>query len=259
MSDSARVSLSVRDDVARITLSGSVDSCAIDLQFAREFLHVVSSVEDSAARAIVLVADRPHFCFGGDLKAMAAAGDQLPNLLQDLATNLHAGICRLANGKIPVITGVVGVAAGAGFGLVLASDIVIAGRSAKFSPAYGAVGLTPDAGCSYFLPRIIGRTRTIELLLLNRVLDAATALDWGIVNSVVDDDTVSLRTAETAARIAQGPKRAYESMKRLIMAADLECHLEKESECIVQQGGLRESHEGIRAFIEKRPANFKAI
>jgi 2-(1,2-epoxy-1,2-dihydrophenyl)acetyl-CoA isomerase len=99
----------------------------------------------------------------------------------------------------------------------------------------------------------------MELLLLNRVLDAATALDWGIVNSVVDDDTVPLRTAETAARIAQGPRRAYESMKRLIMAADLECHLEKESECIVQQGGLRESHEGIRAFIEKRPANFKAI
>ena len=136
---------------------------------------------------------------------MVASGGDLSAYLSELTTTLHAGLSHLMRMNAPVIAAIQGSAAGAGLGLVLAADLAIAGRSAKFTPAYTGVGLTPDAGCTFLLPRAVGNKRAMELLLTNRVLDAEEALDWGLVNQVVDDDRIEETAAALAARLASGP------------------------------------------------------
>ena len=140
-----------------------------------------------------------------------------------------------------MIVAVKGSAAGAGLGLVLAADLAIAGRSAKFTPAYTGVGLTPDAGCTFLLPRAVGYKRAMELLLTNRVLSAEEALDWGLVNQVVDDELVDGTAAALAARLAGGPSAAFGGVKRLLAEAEpgLETHLGRESRARRERGGAR--------------------
>ena len=199
-----------------------------------------------------------QFCFGGDLKGMVASGGDLCAYLGELTTALHAGLALLMRMDAPVIVAVKGSAAGAGLGLVLAADLAIAGRSAKFTPAYTGVGLTPDAGCTFLLPRAVGYKRAMELLLTNRVLSAEEALDWGLVNQVVDDELVDGTAAALAARLAGGPSAAFGGVKRLLAEAEpgLETHLGRESRSIAARGASVEGREGIAAFLEKRLPRF---
>jgi pyruvate dehydrogenase E2 component (dihydrolipoamide acetyltransferase) len=145
----------------------------------------------------------------------------------------------LARLNAPVIAAVNGTAAGAGLGLVLVADLAIAARGAKFAPAYTAVGLTPDAGCSFLLPRAIGYKRAMELLLTNRVLDSERALEWGLVNQVVEDDQLPEAAAALAARLAAGATGAFGAVKRLMAesAAGLEAHFARESRSMAARGG----------------------
>ena len=126
------------------------------------------AIEAAPAVGVVLLTGQgKNFCFGGDLKGMVASGADIGAYLRELTTNLHAGILLLARLDAPVIAAVNGTAAGAGLGLVLAADIAIAARSAKFAPAYTGVGLTPDAGCTFLLPRAVGYKRAMDLFLTN--------------------------------------------------------------------------------------------
>lgn len=140
----------------------------------------------------------------------------------------------------------------------MAADLAIAGRSAKFTPAYTGVGLTPDAGCTFLLPRAVGYKRAMELMLTNRVLGAEEALDWGLVNQVVDDEKVDETAAALAARLASGPTGAFGRVKRLLAEAEpgLEAQLGRESRSIAACGAGAEGREGIAAFLEKRAARF---
>jgi 2-(1,2-epoxy-1,2-dihydrophenyl)acetyl-CoA isomerase len=178
--------------------------------------------------------------------------------LTELTTNLHRGMAHLAAQAAPVIAAVNGSAAGGGLGLVLMADIVIAARSAKFAPAYTGVGLTPDAGCTYLLPRVIGPKRAMEMLLTNRVLDAALALEWGLINRIVDDEALHAAAADLAARLAAGPIGAFGVTKRLLAESQpgyVE-HMAREGRAIGLQAATTEGAEGIGAFLAKRSPRF---
>lgn len=257
MTDTVRVD--VRGAVAHLTLTRAEAANTMNLQFGREFLAAAQSLQaDPRVRAVILSGEGRNFCFGGDLKGMVASGGDLSAYLSELTTALHSGLAHLMRMDAPVIAAVRGSAAGAGLGLVLAADLAIAGKSAKFTPAYTGVGLTPDAGCTFLLPRAVGYKRAMELMLTNRVLGAEEALDWGLVNQVVDDDQVDETAAALAARLAAGPTGAFGGVKRLVAEAEpgLETHLGRESRSIAGRGAGAEGREGIAAFLEKRTPRF---
>jgi 2-(1,2-epoxy-1,2-dihydrophenyl)acetyl-CoA isomerase len=252
------IDLAIRDHIAFLTLIRPEAANTIHLPFARELLTAAFAIEAAGARAVVLHGQGKNFCFGGDLKGMIASGGEVNTYLSELTATLHAAIVHLARLNAPVIAAVNGSAAGAGMGLVLAADYAIAARSAKFVAAYTAVGLTPDASCTFLLPRAVGYKRAMELLLTNRVLDAEEALDWGLVNEVVDDDQLARAAAACAARFAAGPSESFGAVKRLMAESEpgLEAHLGRESRSIAARGGSAEGREGIAAFLEKRTPRY---
>ncbi len=253
------VHLDIRDHIAFLTLARPAAANTMNLQFGREFLAAAFAIEAApAVRAVVLTGQGKNFCFGGDLKGMVGSGADVGAYLSELTTTLHAGMALLARLDAPVIAAVNGTAAGAGLGLVLAADLAIAARSAKFAPAYTAVGLTPDAGCTFLLPRAVGHKRAMELLLTNRVLDAQQALEWGLVNQVVEDATLMETAGALAARLAAGARGAFGALKRLLAEAEpgFDTQLARESRSISARGNSAEGREGIAAFLEKRAPIF---
>jgi 2-(1,2-epoxy-1,2-dihydrophenyl)acetyl-CoA isomerase len=254
------IHLEIRESVAFLSLARPDAANTMNLEFGREFLAAAFAIEAApSVRAVLLTGQGKNFCFGGDLKGMVASGTDVRAYLSELTTHLHAGMALLARLDAPVIAAVNGTAAGAGLGLVLAADLAIAARSAKFAPAYTGVGLTPDAGCTFLLPRAVGYKRAMELLLTNRVLDAQQALDWGLVNQVVEDETLAETAAALAARLAAGPAGAFGAVKRLLAEAEpgFEAQLARESRSIASRGMTAEGREGIAAFLEKRAPRFR--
>jgi len=158
----------------------------------------------------------------------------------------------------PVIAAVNGTAAGAGVGLVAMADLALCGSSSRFNLAYSSVGLTPDAGTSFLLPRIVGVKRAMELLLLNRALPAAEALTWGLVNEVVSDEQLAGRALEIAEQLARGACGAFGATKRLLAHSlgAFESQMVLESETIAAHAVSPEGTEGISAFLEKRKPQF---
>lgn len=252
------IELDIRERIAYLTFVRPEAANTINMQFGRDLLSAAFAIDAGGARAVVLTGQGRHFCFGGDLKGMVASGGAVQAYLSELTANLHAAIGHLARLDAPVIAAVNGTAAGAGMGLVLAADYAVASRSSKFVAAYTAVGLTPDASCTFLLPRAVGYKRAMELLLTNRVLDAGQALDWGLVNDVVDDDKLAETAAALAARFAAGPVGAFGAVKRLMADAEpgLEVQLAREGRSISTRGTSPECREGIAAFLEKRAPRF---
>src|SRR5881398_2943401 len=187
----ASVEVETRGAVALVTLNRPESANTLNLQMAMDLLAAaMTCARNAAVRAVILTGAGRHFCFGGDLRGMAARPGAGSDYVRELTTYLHAAISHFVRMDAPVIAAVNGTAAGAGVGLLLMSDLAVCGRSSKVSLAYTGVGLTPDGGTSFLLPRTIGVKRTMELLLLNRALNSAEALEWGLVNSVVDDSEV---------------------------------------------------------------------
>ena len=194
--------------IATLTLARASHANALDLTMSRDLLHAAIELdEDPAVRAVILTGEGKMFCAGGDLAAMKEAGSRAPAYIKELAGNLHLAISRLARMRTPVVAAVNGTAAGAGFSLVCATDLAIAAESAKFTMAYTGAGLSPDGSSSYFLPRIIGQRRTLELMLTNRVLNSELALEWGLVNQVVPLDELMPAAEKLAGQLASGPER----------------------------------------------------
>jgi 2-(1,2-epoxy-1,2-dihydrophenyl)acetyl-CoA isomerase len=200
------------------------------------------------------------FCAGGDLAHFRASGDDLPRELREITTYLHAAISLLSRLRVPVIAAVNGAVAGAGIGLLCAADLVIAAASARFTLAYTRVGLTPDGGSTFFLPRILGTRRALELMLTNRTLSAAEALDWGLASEVVPDEQLAERATVLARGLADGPTAAFAGVKRLLAGSageSLEAQLEHESRTIADAARSADAREGMAAFFDKRPAKFQ--
>ena len=253
------VLLDVQGGVATVTLNRPDAANAIDMDVGRGLLEAGLRIEnDPAVRAVIVTGAGRHFCFGGDLHGMALQGASVGSYLNELTTHIHAAIGCFTRMKAPVIAAVNGTAAGGGVGLVCMTDLAVAGRGSKFSLAYTGVGLAPDCGTSFLLPRIVGRRRAMELLLTNRTLSADEALDWGLVNQVVEDAEVLTQARALAARFAAGPTDSYAAVKRLIEASDtgLEGQMAREGRAIAAQAMHSNGIEGVRAFLEKRKAKY---
>jgi 2-(1,2-epoxy-1,2-dihydrophenyl)acetyl-CoA isomerase len=245
--------------VALVTLNRPDSGNALNLQMAMDLLAAaMTCARNRAVRAVVLGGAGRHFCFGGDLRAMASRDAGADDYIRELTTYLHAAISHFVRMDAPVIAAVNGTAAGAGVGLVAMADLALCGRSSKFNLAYTNAGLTPDAGTTYLLPRTLGVKRTMELLLLNRSLPASEALAWGLVNEVVADEELTVRAVAIAEALAQGAAAAYGATKRLIAHSlgALESQMVLESETIAAHAVGAEGAEGIRAFLEKRKPQF---
>jgi 2-(1,2-epoxy-1,2-dihydrophenyl)acetyl-CoA isomerase len=250
----------VRDNVAHVTLNRPQAGNALDLEMAKQLMAVALRCEaDKGVRAVLLNGAGKSFCAGGDVKVFVAQ-KELPQYLREITSCLQLAISRFAGLDAPVVAAVHGSAAGGGFSLAISSDLVIAAESATFLMAYSKIGMAPDGGSTYFLPRLVGLKRAMELALTNRVLSAREACDWGIVSEVVTADRLIARAEELARSLAQGPTGAFGSAKRLLHGGwnqTLETQMEMESRAIAEAGGTADGQEGIRAFVEKRKPKFR--
>jgi 2-(1,2-epoxy-1,2-dihydrophenyl)acetyl-CoA isomerase len=247
------------DGVAWVTLNRPEAGNSINLQLGRDLLDAATRCRGSHdVRAVVITGAGKHFSFGGDLAAMSMNdGRAREAYLRELTVDLHAAMVGFSRLDAPVIAAVNGTAAGAAVGLVAMADLAIAAEGARFTLAYTGVGLTPDGSTSCLLPRILGQRRAMELVLTNRVLTAAEALDWGLVNQVVADAALLTGAGELAARLASGATGALGQAKRLLRSeASFEAQLEDESRTIAAQSRTAEGVEGIAAFLEKRKPSF---
>jgi 2-(1,2-epoxy-1,2-dihydrophenyl)acetyl-CoA isomerase len=254
------VLLDVRDGVARLTLNRPDAANAIDLALAK-------ALKDSAAeiaategvRVVVLRGAGARFCGGGDVPSFADAADGLADALHAVLAELHPAVELLASLDAPVVAAVQGSAAGAGLALVAGADLAIAAASTKFVMAYTAIGLVPDGGSTWYLPRAIGMRRALELALTNRVLSAEEACDWGLVNRVVDDAELDDAVEALVGSLVAGAPRALGSAKALMrssLAMTLDAQLAHEATRMVLAGGSAAGQEGVAAFVAKRPPEF---
>ena len=246
--------------VARITLNRPDVANAIDMQMGTELLDAALRCDaDPSVRAVLITGNGRAFCAGGDLRSFASQGENTPRHLKEVTTYFHAAISRFVRCNKPVIAGVNGVAAGAGFSLAIACDMAIAAASARFTMAYTKAGLTPDGSSTYFLPRIVGLRRAIELTYTNRVLSAAEAEAWGIVNRVVEDDRFAAEAMALATELASGPTLAFGRSKNLLRRGwdeSLETQMENETQTISTSAHTADYREGSAAFFEKRAPRF---
>src|SRR6202162_6413453 len=256
MADYSTLLFDVRNNVAHITLNRPEAANALNAELAHDLMEVsLHCEEDPSVRAVLISAAGKIFCAGGDLKSFAAQPkEMLPTYLKKVTFHLHKAISRFNRMKAPVVLAIHGAAGGAGMSLAFAAD------SARFTMAYTRAGLTPDGSSTYFLPRIVGLRRAMDLTLTNRVLSAREAYEMGIVTRVVPDGEL-MATAEGLAKgFAEGPTRAYLGVKRLFAESatrTLEDQMELETEWIADMGRTADGSEGIAAFLEKRPPKFK--
>lgn len=210
------VTYAVADGVARIELNRPGASNAVDLDTAAALGGAVdAAAADDAVRVVLLTGAGKRFCAGGDVASFVAADDQSAYLLE-LAGALDGVLQRLSAMPKPVVVGVQGAVAGAGLAVMLSGDLVVAGSSTKLVTAYAGIGLTPDCGLSWLLPRAVGQQRAAEMLLAGRILTAEEATAWGLVTRAVDDGEVLPEAEALAARLAAGPAYALGQAKRLV-------------------------------------------
>jgi len=211
---------------------------------------------DESCRAVLLTGAGRGFCAGQDLTAIVDAG---PDDIADLLDSYHPVIEKIRELPLPVVAAVNGVAAGAGCNLALACDIVVAARSASFVQAFSRIGLVPDCGGTWFLPRLIGTARARALMMLAEPLPADTAAEWGMIWRVVDDDRLMQEAQALTARLASGPTVALGLIKQALDESadnDLAGQLDLERDLQIEAAETPDHAEGVRAFLEKRAPVF---
>lgn len=260
-STAPEVLIEIREHVAHITLNRPEAGNGITAKLARELAGAALACQtDPSVRAVLLRGAGASFCVGGDLKDFAARRDRISAYLRETTAHLHLAISRLARMNAPVVAAVHGAAAGGGFSLACASDLVVAAESATFVIAYSRIGLPPDGGSTYYLPRLIGLRRAMELALLHPRLSAQQARDYGIINQVVPDAELTARAEALAHTLASGPLHAYGMTKKLFhlgWSESLEAQMERESAAIAEGAASPEGREGITSFLEKREPRFR--
>lgn len=247
--------------VAEITLNRPAAANSINAPLARAFREAISRLDaDAAVKVLILKGAGRMFCAGGDLGTFAREGDGAAAYVKDLIADLHAALLQLTRFHAPVIAAVHGAVAGAGLGIALASDFIVAEENSRFVMAYTRAGLTPDGGTSWALPRAVGLRHALELTLLNRTLTAQEALAKGLINEVATQGALAGRVEAIADELASGPTVAFAAARRLLREAETATYadqLAREAVGIVESFGRPEGLEGVLAFSQRRQAVFR--
>jgi 2-(1,2-epoxy-1,2-dihydrophenyl)acetyl-CoA isomerase len=227
----------------------------IELRAAAELVE-----RDRAVRVVVLRGAGKAFLAGGDVAVFAQRLAELPELIVRWGRDLHFGIQALRRMDKPVLASVHGAVAGAGLSVLCAADLAVAAETARFSLAYANIGASPDGGSTYFLPRLVGYKKAMELTLLPELFDASTAQRHGLVNWVVPEAQLDVETRRMAQRLAEGPTRAYAEAKRLMnasLAGSMHTQMEEELFAFSRCARTKDLAEGVTAFVEKRRPLFR--
>ena len=276
MTDTIRVERS--NGIGVITIARRDRFNSLDVETAQELRRAgLQCARDAGVRAVILRGDGGVFCSGADLKYIRGGGaaadlgylqDGRPTprgygaVFQQILEYIHSTISEIKRASKPFLAAVDGIAAAGGFGLAMACDLVFASERASFEWAYGKTGLTGAESSTFFLPRLVGLRRAMELVLLNPRLDATMAREWGLVNAVYPVDGFDERIREVAETIARGPAEALGIAKNLIHQAAgvdrLDYHLDREIEALARIADGSDFAEGLDSFFEKRAPRFGA-
>jgi 2-(1,2-epoxy-1,2-dihydrophenyl)acetyl-CoA isomerase len=252
--DVSTVRYSVEHGVAHIEIDRPQASNAVDLPTALALDEAVRAAgADGDVRAVLLAGNGARFCAGGDVAAMVATADP-SRYVEELALALDGALQRLGRLDKPVVAAVQGAVAGAGLAVVLSCDLVVAGSGTRFVAAYSGVGLTPDCGLSWLLPRAVGQPRALELVLTNRVLTAQEALSWGLVADVVDDGQVRQAATTLVQGLADGPAWAHGQARKLIRTAweaPRDVTGRTEARTIAEAVGTADARERLQRFVAR--------
>lgn len=256
------VLFSIDAGVARLTLNRPERLNSFTIEMHAEIAEALGVVErDSTVRVLLVTGAGRGFCAGQDLSDRAVApGDAPVDLGESVENRYNPLIRRLTALPMPVIAAVNGVAAGAGASLAFACDLVVAAKSAKFIMSFANIGLVPDSGSSWALPRLAGQARALGLALTGDPLPAETAADWGLIWKCVDDDKLGETTGALAVKFASAPTRGLAGTKKLIRGAfarSLEAQLDLERDMMRELGRSEDYSEGVDAFLNKRKPAFK--
>ena len=251
----------VEDGVARLTLNRPERLNSFTAQMHGEVAAVLGEVEEDAViRCLLLTGAGRGFCAGQDLADRAVAPGDAPVDLGDSVERYYAPLVRrLATLPKPVVCAVNGVAAGAGANIALACDIVIAARSAKFIQSFANIGLIPDSGGTWVLPRLVGQARALGLAMTAEPLSAEKAEQWGLIWKCVDDEALEAESGGLARKFAAGPTRGLAATKRAIRESGLQTldqALDNERDLMRELGGSADYREGVAAFMAKRAPVF---
>ena len=249
------------DGIARLTLNRPDRLNSFTATMHEELRDALTRVRaDVSARVLLLTGAGRGFCAGQDLSDRAVAPGGAPvDLGASIEANYRPLVLALQSFPMPVICAVNGVAAGAGANIALACDLVIAARSANFIQAFCKIGLIPDSGGTYFLPRLVGTARAMGLALLGDKLSAQQAADWGLIWKCVDDADLAPTVEALLAQLAQGPTQGLVATRRALhtgAAATLETQLDLERDLQRELGYSADYREGVAAFLDKRPPRF---
>jgi 2-(1,2-epoxy-1,2-dihydrophenyl)acetyl-CoA isomerase len=258
--DFTNVSLDIAGNVATLRLNHPEVLNALSMEMIDGINQALDAVLEAspAIRCLVVTGVGRSFSSGANLQGRNAPGKRL-DAGKTLETGFHPMLRRFRDLPFPLITAVNGPAAGAGMSLALLGDLILCARSAYFLQAFRRIGLVPDCGSTWLLPRLVGRARALELSLLGEKLPAETALAWGLVNRVYDDEALIPEALKLANDLANGPTAALSMIRRLYWESeensfeqqiDLECTMQRAA------GATSDFKEGVTAFLEKRPAKF---
>ncbi len=257
----------VQDAVCRISFNRPESLNAINPELVSALNHVLDAVRDHTnIRCVVLQGNGDHFMAGGDVKSFKTMLDTEPDVtarrhnFEQRLHNVHNAVLKMRNLPVPIVAVVQGAVAGAGVSLMLACDLVIAADTAFFTLAYCHLGVSPDGGSTYHLPRSVGMKRASEIALLGNRFDAPTAEKWGLINWVIPADQLEQEAEKIVLRLAAGPTHAHGHAKALLNAstnATIEAQLDNEIAGFVDCTGTDDFTEGVNAFVDKRKPKFE--
>lgn len=261
MAQERTITLAVSDGVAKVTLNRPDKLNSFTRQMHSDLRAALDRIEsDPQIRAVVIGAAGRGFCAGQDLADLSFEPGNMTDLGRLIEENFNPLVRRLQALPKPVIARVQGIAAGAGANLALACDLVIAGRSATFLQAFVNIGLLPDSGGTWLLPRAVGSARALGLAMLGEKLPAEQAQQWGMIWKCVDDDRLDAEVDALAGRLAKMPTAAIGAIKlamRNAATATLDAQLDLERDLQSRLAAGHDYAEGVNAFLQKRPPKFE--
>ena len=253
---------SLENNVATIQMNRPDALNALSLQLGKDLAAAVRQAVVDEARAVILTGSGRAFCSGGDLREMKAMGESdgsIEAFLDEPLKALHEVIALIRETPVPFIAAVNGVCAGAGTNFALACDMVLASDDATFNEAFVRIGLSPDCGGSFFLPRAIGEKLAAEMLMTGSTVSAQRAAEIGMINRVVPLAELMSEASGLAGKLVAGPTAAIGHVKKMLNATfsnDLTAQLKLEADCQVESGRSSDFKEGVSAFFEKRAPRF---